>query len=66
MAGLVAHRTDLSVQEILGVGQVLPGKKTSQRYILHCEVVYSNYLNAKKLRIGKGGLFPCIYLPPIF
>ena len=27
MAGLVAHRTDLAVQEILGVGQVLPGKK---------------------------------------
>ena len=44
MAGLVAHRTDLFVQEILGVGQVLPEKKTSQRYILHCEVVvYRNY-----------------------
>ena len=27
MAGLVAHRTDLAVQEILGVGQVLPEKR---------------------------------------
>ena len=54
MAGLVAHRTNIFVQEIFGVGQVLPEKGSSQRYILHYEVVYRKYYiwtykNAKKL-----------------
>ena len=34
MAGLVAHRTDLFVQEILGVGQVLPEKHHKGTYCI--------------------------------